>query len=67
MVVRLHYTLRSTYSSLQTIKVVDNDSNKQVEHKESAHNDKNDEVEVSTKVTLVCRLLVDLKRAQETR
>ena len=66
MILKLLYSPRSTYSSLQTVEVVNYDSNKQVEHKESTHNDENNEVNVSTEVTLVCRLFIYLKGTQKT-
>lgn len=66
MILKLLYSPRSTYSSLQTVKVVNYDSNKQVENKESTHNDENNEVNVSTEVTLVCRLFIYLKGTHKT-
>lgn len=47
------------------MKVIDDDTNEQVEHNKGSDNDKNDEVNVGVGVVFRSRLLVNLKKIKE--
>lgn len=55
----------SFYLFLQSIEVINDDSNKQVQGEERTDNYEHDEVEIRNKTVLAFRLIINLKKKRE--
>lgn len=57
----------SFYLFLQSIEVINDDSNKQVQGEERTDNYEHDEIEIRNKTVLAFRLIINLKKKRKIR